>query len=605
MHQQSIRHAMLLAAILVGSGVDRAFAFQGDANLDFRSGISPGTRVVLIEDVPALGEDLKAGRAGTVLCCDANDCSGSLLVSWDLWNGGQDEEGRCVAAPSGAYPAGSATWVDPQTVLLGRAFDEVGILREVGEGCLYLETERGELLYLVIDERFREQWSFVLPGNRVRVRGWFNTNEPDPNRACAQRDGDVYHPIMTDAEWTGESCCDPFLCSFMYGDSVVLIGEDDPNGAVDLPRGTSGTIICCNCRAENSVLVSWNFWTHGGDPNNYLQCNERLAGIFPVGSTWWVPVQDLAKYVKTDCGTLQEIRLCSDGECPDISGVALFVETQSLYYLPDLGELTPVPSGQFLASGLYSPYATLPDGLVVGEQHALAEVILHSVLFSCPTLGCCKEAYAPGDRVRLLVDEPGGAPNLFAGAGGKVICCNSTDPNTPVLVSWDLWEQGHDDDENCNCCERPGWYRDNSAWWMSCKEIEPATVADLYDLGEAYRGFAPSSVIAGQPNQGFRVTGEIGNRGGRQSDVFFVEIYASADDQITSDDYFIGLVGMDIDAGGVSDLSWSGEFPTEIPAGTYHIGWLIDPDNFVNEGKEGEKNNTAVIEAGTLTVLAP
>ena len=95
----------------------------------------------------------------------------------------------------------------------------------------------------------------------------------------------------------------------------------------------------------------------------------------------------------------------------------------------------------------------------------------------------------------------------------------------------------------------------------------------------------------------------IANRGGQQSDVFFIEIYASIDTEITSDDYFIGLVAMDIDAGGLSDLSWIGEFPTDIPAGVYHIGWLIDPDEFVEEAKEN--NNTVVIGAGLLTVTSP
>lgn len=608
MNRYAVRHStFLLAAILVCAGANGLFASSGDVRPDYPLGFAPGTRVVLLRDAATLDEALRAGRAGTILCCDATDCTRSLLVSWDLWTAGQDDESGCAAAPTGAYPRGSATWVDPQTVLLGRPFDQVGILWQADANCLYLETEDGKLFHLIVGEDFRTQWSFVLPGNRVRVRGLLNASAPDPadRRMCVQQDGDIYHPIMTDSEWAGESCCDPFVCGFTYGDSVVLVGQDDPNGAVDLPRGTSGTIICCNAKSANSVLVSWNLWSNGGPDDAYIECNERLAGIFPPGSTWWVPVQDLAKYVTTDCGTLQEVRLCTDGQCPDLAGVALFVKPKGLYYLPDLGALTPAPDGQFRASGLYAPYAVLPDGLVVSEERALAEVILHSVLLSCSPAGCCKEGYKPGDRVRLLVDEPGDAPNLFAGAGGKVICCNSADPETPVLVSWDFWEEGHDDDDTCDCCNPVGWYRDNSAWWMSCKEIEPAILADLYDLSETYHGFAPSSLTAGQPDQGLTVTGRVANRGGRQSGSFFVEIYASTDDEITSDDYFIGLVGMDIGEGGSANLSWSGEFPTDIPAGTYHIGWLIDPDNWVDEGKEGEKNNTVVIESGTLTVLAP
>ncbi len=71
----------------------------GDVRPNYPSGFLPGTRVVLLADAPAMGEDLRAGRAGTILCCDANDCTGSILVSWDLWTGGQDDESRCVTGP--------------------------------------------------------------------------------------------------------------------------------------------------------------------------------------------------------------------------------------------------------------------------------------------------------------------------------------------------------------------------------------------------------------------------------------------------------------------------------------------------------------------------
>lgn len=597
----------ILSVVCVGaSGV---LAAEGDGRATYPAGFAPGTRVVLLADAPTVGEGLKSGMGGTILCCDTDDCTGSLLVSWDLWTAGKGEEGHCATSLVGQYPPGSAAWVDPQAVLLGRPFDKIGILRQSQAGCLFLETEEAELFNLAVGPEFLEQWPVVLPGNRVRVRGLLNASQPAPNvkRACPQHDGDVYHPILTDAGWTGESCCDPFVCGFLYGDRVVLVGESNPNGAVDLPRGASGTIICCNARADNSVLVSWDLWANGGSDDDYTMCNERLAGLFPPGSTCWVPVQDLAKCIQTHCGTVQQLSICSTGQCQDILGVGLFVKNEGLYYLPDLVPQIPTQTGDFLVSGLYAPYAALPDGLVVtstvGPQKALAAVILHSILLSCPQTGCCKPAYAQGDRVRLLVDEPGGAEGLFADAGGTVICCNANDPCTPILVSWDLWTNGHDDDDVCTCCKPIPWYRDKSAWWMACKEIEPIKKPDLYDAGESYRGFTPPSVTAGVAGQGLAITGLIANRGGSQSDVFFVEIYASLDDEITAEDYFIGLVGMDIDAGGISDLSWAGEFPTDIPAGSYHIGWLIDPDNFVREAREN--NNTAVIEAGKLLVTGP
>lgn len=582
---------------------------QGVARPSYPSGFVPGTRVVLLADAPVAEGSLAAGTAGTIICCDADDCSGSLLVSWDLWTGGADEEGRCVTTPVGPYPAGSAAWVDPRTVLLGRPFDMTGILQENQKGCLDLAAEDGQLFHLVVGPEFREQWMVIMPGNRVRIRGLLNTNGPSPDveRACPARDGDIYHPIMSDSTWTGESCCDPFVCGFKYGDRVVLIGEDNPNDAVDLPRGTSGTIIGCNAKMENSVLVSWNLWTHGGPDDAFLLSNERLAGFFPPGSTWWVSVTDLAKWVSTDCGRLQEVRLCSDGQCPDLTGVGLFVQNHGMYYLPDLTPETPLPSESFLVSGLFAPYATIPDGVIVTStaevQKTLGEVILHSVLISCPAAGCCEPQYMPGDRVVLLVDEPGGAEGLLAQATGTVVCCNSRDPNTPIFVSWDFWTGGDDNHDQCDCCERPQWYPETSGWWMACSEIEPIVLPDLYDAGESFRGFAPPSVVAGQAGQGLAIAGLIANRGGQQSDVFFVEIYASADAEITMDDYFIGSVAMDIDAGGYTDLSWAGAFPTDIPAGTYNLGWLIDPDEFVEEAKED--NNMAVIEAGQLTVTAP
>jgi hypothetical protein len=610
MNRHGIQHTAFLAVLsAVCLGASSVWAAEGDVRPTYPAGFAPGTRVVLLADAPTVGEGLRTGMAGTILCCDANDCTGSLLVSWDLWTGGRDDESRCVASRVEAYPAGSAAWVNPRDVRLGRLFDQIGIVHETDAGCLFLDTEDGKRFNLVGGPDFLEQWWIVLSGNRVRVRGLLNASQPLPEdrRMCPQYDGDIYHPIMTDANWTGDSCCDPFTCAFLYGDRVVLIGESNPNGAVDLPRGASGTIICSDPKAENSVLVSWNLWANGGSADDYMMCDERLTGLFPPGSTSWVPLADLAKCVQTHCGVVQELRICPSGQCEDIAGVGLLVKGDGLYYLPDLAARTPAPTGQFLVSGLYAPYAALPEGLVVtptpGAQKAETSVILHSVLMSCPPASCCVPAYAPGDRVRLLVDEPGGAEGLFADAGGKVICCNSNDPNTPVLVSWDLWTSGHDDDEACTCCDPIAWYRDKSAWWMACAEIEPIVKPDLYDVGESSRGFTPPSVVAGVADQELTVTGTIANRGGSQSDVFFVEIYASLDDQITSDDYFIGLVGMDIGEGGLSDLAWTGEFPTDIPAGSYSIGWLIDPDDFVNEAREN--NNTAVIESGKLIVTGP
>jgi hypothetical protein len=347
--------------------------------------------------------------------------------------------------------------------------------------------------------------------------------------------------------------------------------------------------------------VSWNLWTNGGDPNDYRLCSERLVGLFTPGSTWWVPAADLAKPFRTACGTLQEIRIASGGEGQDLTSLGLFVKNVGFYYLPDLGSDTSSVGGAFVATGLLAPYATVPDGMVVtlGDVDLIA-VVLNSVLVQCPASGCCEPAYKSGDRVRLLVDEPAGAVGLLTDAGGTVVCCNSTDPTAPILVSGDFWTGGHTGDDKCDSDTMPEYYAPTSGWWMACTEIEPIVLPDLYDVGERYQGFTPPSVVAGKANQGLEITCTISNRGGTQSGPFFIAIYASADEEITAEDYLLTLAAADIEAGGAAQISWAGLFPTTIPAGSYNIGWLIDPDNLVREANE--TNNTVVIRAGQLLV---
>lgn len=602
MNRHVIRYAVVLSVVfsVCACTVASADDPNGVRRPSYPPGFVPGARVVLLENEPVVGEGLVRGMAGTILCCDAADGAGSLLVSWDLWTGGRDETDRCATRLGGPYPAGSATWVDPATVRLGQPFDVNGILQETRDGCLSVQAENGKSYNLVVGPEFREMWWFILPGNSIRVRGLLDLGESDPNteRACDPLDGSIYNPVVTAGDWDDAPCADRWVCGFDYGDPVVLVGESNPNGARDLPRGATGTIICSNLDRD-AMLVSWNFWTNGGDPNEYMECSERLAGIFPPGSTWWVSPADLAKPIQSPCGTLQEIRI-SSGTGEDITAVGLFVEHAGFYYLPDLGSDTSSVGRDFVAVGLLAPYATIPDGMVVTSGNVdLVAVILNSVLMQCPVTGC-ERTYKSGDRVRLLVDEPAGAPGLFTYAGGRVLCSNSTDPIAPILVSWDFWTNGHAGSALCDSGEAPRYFEPTSAWWMACTEIEPAVLPDLYDLGERYQGFTPPSVVAGKPDQGLEVTTTISNRGGENSGPFYIAFYLSADEEITADDYLLTLAAADIDAGGPARITWMDQFPTTIPAGTYNIGWLIDPDNQVKETHE--TNNTAVIKAGQLVV---
>jgi hypothetical protein len=614
MRRHTIVHAVIVGILFLvcldGIGPSSGLALAQDKDNprpNYPAGFAPGVRVTLLEDAPTVGLGLEAGMSGTIVCCQEGDCTGSILVAWDLQSpSGVDVERACSTVPFAIYPAGLAQ-VNPSEVKLGLPFDKTGMLQEDPEGCLYLAADEGGVFYLVLAPEFRKQWWVINSGSHVRVRGLLNKSPVDSktDRSCPQADGDVYHPILSLDEWWPIPCVDRWVCGFDYGDRVVLVSESNPYGAVDLPRGATGTIICGKWEGEQLILVSWDLWTHGGDPRDYTQCGDRLNGLFPPGSTWWVNAKDLAKVFESDCGVLQKISLCVGDECLDPDAVGLFAGSDAIYYLPGVAPDPQISDVRVRVLGLFTPYGKLLNGRIEASDTAVRQdltgMILESVVVPCVEPSCCQPAYRRGERVELLVDEPGGAKGLMAGASGKVVCCNSADPVAPIFVTWDNWANGDDHDEACD--ERPGfYYRDDSAWWVACSEIRRLVLADLYDVPEGFHGVLPTTLVAGKAGQALKVSGDIGNRGAIKSEYFMVYIYASADGEITSQDYLLGQVGMVLDPGASMGLSWMGNFPTSIPAGTYFIGWVIDPDNRVKE--ENETNNTGIIDSMPLTVTA-
>lgn len=592
--------AVVLSVCLMTNTGPVALANQGGApnegtpRVMYTTAFVPGTRVVLLDNDPAGGPGLKAGMSGTIICCDKSDCSGRVLVSWNTWRGGRNEEASCVSAVAGLYPDGSTIWVDPSKVRLGLAFEGMGVLEGGPEDCLYLSTHEGKRYHLVVGPEFRKQWMNVLPGAFFRVRGLLNASKPLAGQTCPQADGDVYHPILTPTDWDltpGSWAAGPFF----NAERVVLVGDANPNGATGLPRGATGTLICHNTfEKENSYLVSWDLWDKGGDPYEYLNCTQRFGGLFPPGSTWWVSARDIAKYFESDCGTLEETLICCRDNSPTVPMVGLIVPLGDVFCLPDIATGKTLPKGLYKAAGLWTPYEEL-----IGRQtpanpakRTIGGIIFDSVVMPCPAPSCCEPPYATGDRVRLLVNQPGGKQGLAVGIGGTVLCCNQDDPVTPILVAWDDWT-GIGDDEKM--CPTPTWLREKAGVWMACTEIRRVTLADLCDKPE-FRSFLPQTI--GGDNH-LRISGMIYNSGGADSGPFFVNIYLSKDAQITTDDYQLSHTAMDIGAGGSVELSWLNPIPNTIPAGKYYVGWLIDPDNRVVE--EDETNNMVVIGSGQLT----
>lgn len=132
--------------------------------------------------------------------------------------------------------------------------------------------------------------------------------------------------------------------------------------------------------------------------------------------------------------------------------------------------------------------------------------------------------------------------------------------------------------------------------------VTAATVADLHDVGESYRGFSPRTVDQGLASP-FTIESRIANAGPGDAEPCVVRFYASADQQIDPNaDYLLGMATLPrIEAGQSHDLKFQGPFPRNVSEGTYYVGWVIDADDQVHEGVN-EGNNTAYKQDAQLEV---
>jgi subtilase family serine protease len=215
---------------------------------------------------------------------------------------------------------------------------------------------------------------------------------------------------------------------------------------------------------------------------------------------------------------------------------------------------------------------------------------------------CC--GLQPGDRVRLLVSNPNGAVNLPIGTLGTVMGCYQGE-YTYAFVSWDNWSNGT---TSCEQCSPPVWLPSPSGKSVLCSQIQPVgtspptTNVDLYDAGESYRSFSPRTFQAGQSGQMMEIYFRIGNKGTDVAPSHVIRFYASTDTRITASDYFIAEETLEPLSPNQTQ-GWRAdnlEFPVNVPAGEYYIGWIIDPDNRIAE--TDETNNTAYKEGYRCTV---
>ncbi|MDI6450207.1 hypothetical protein [Anaerobaca lacustris] len=254
-----------------------------------------GGRVVLLTDNPPGGPGLKAGHGGTVLCRDCTSGCGRILVSWDLWTGGQKDVSGCVMDVLPGFPPTSAMWVDLGQVRVGRPFNQTGTLRKGLEGCLVFVADSGmEYNIVATGEMYwiLEEVAGMGAAGRIRIQGLLSETQPksDEVRICPQRNGDIYHPIISACE--GLPHPDPGACELelLPGDRVRLL-VDHPMGAgggpaVGLVAGTMGTVICTDSTDDDlPFYVSWDNWTEGTDTDYF--CDSVVVPYVP-DSGWWM-----------------------------------------------------------------------------------------------------------------------------------------------------------------------------------------------------------------------------------------------------------------------------------------------------------------------------
>jgi hypothetical protein len=221
-----------------------------------------GERVVLIDSDPPGGQGLEAGRSGTVICCDTNDCSGNILVSWDFWANSKADTSGCASKISVLYPANSLVWIDPNQTRIGHLFKMCGTLRKGLEGCVYLEAFDGHIYNVIsVDGLYaalNESTNTIRFDAQVQVQGLLNTTPPAPSeiRLCPQLDGDIYHPIVTACPDTGSQGSPSPINISLGGSSLQLIPNPNSPGPGYTYDGCTNITIQLNFQAQLSVKVT-------------------------------------------------------------------------------------------------------------------------------------------------------------------------------------------------------------------------------------------------------------------------------------------------------------------------------------------------------------
>lgn len=257
------------------------------------------------------------------------------------------------------------------------------------------------------------------------------------------------------------------------GTCVVLL-EDFVCDTSSLRAGQAGIVVCCDSAdCSGRLRVSWFLHTQGTGTSD--DCvNDTPRAVPPASSTWVDPRQVGLGVCFDRCGVLGQ----NDEGCFVLEG------DDGRTYILVAGSWLPQflgPDGEFelgdrvRVRGIVNIMRPADDFFACSEQDG---DIFNPVLTPCTPSGgngdCCAANYQPGDRVRLLVNNPPDmigrpAPGLPAGTLGTVLCCNTDDEDFTVYVSWDNFTGGFNQDVLCDV--PPINHPAGSTWWVDCDDI--------------------------------------------------------------------------------------------------------------------------------------
>jgi V8-like Glu-specific endopeptidase len=127
-----------------------------------------------------------------------------------------------------------------------------------------------------------------------------------------------------------------------------------------------------------------------------------------------------------------------------------------------------------------------------------------------------------------------------------------------------------------------------NSWLAEDASSTPDDKPDLLDR-DYYSGISSTEIIKGETY--FEIYCDVKNEGTAAAASFDVSFYLSEDSIITSLDYLIGSITINnLEPYSYAASDWSGVIPTEIPDGSYCIGWIIDSENVIQELNEDNNN---------------